>query len=152
MADESQQLERLSVADAAARLNVSVDTIRRKIKRRELRAQRDNLGKWWVQLPADAAHADAAPPPKPMQQPAYAGAEPMPQPDGALVAELRARLADKDAELARLGTLVELERTERRADAERHREELAAAAAERGRLLDLLADAQRPWWRRLFAR
>lgn len=148
MSDE-QQPERMSVADAAARLGVSVDTIRRKIKRRELIAQRDNMGKWWVLAPQPAAHADAAPTPKPMQQPAYAPAEPMQQPDTALVSELRARLADKDAELARLGTLLEQERTERRADAERHRQDTAAAAAERGRLLDLLADTQRPWWRRL---
>lgn len=50
----SEQSVRLSVVDAALRLGVSVDTIRRRIKAQEIKAQRDNTGKWWVVLPADA--------------------------------------------------------------------------------------------------
>ncbi|KAF0114429.1 MAG: hypothetical protein FD149_1848 [Rhodospirillaceae bacterium] len=42
---------RLSVAEAALRLGVSVDTIRRRIKTKDLKAQRDNTGKWWVLVP-----------------------------------------------------------------------------------------------------
>ena len=45
---------RLSVADAARCLGVSVDTVRRKLKRGLLRAQRDNHGQWWVEVPTDA--------------------------------------------------------------------------------------------------
>ena len=43
---------RLGIADAAMRLGVSADTIRRRIKRGQLSASRDNTGKLWLILPA----------------------------------------------------------------------------------------------------
>ncbi|MEO5375873.1 MAG: hypothetical protein H7840_16705 [Alphaproteobacteria bacterium] len=48
----SEDTVRLSVSEAALHLGVSVDTIRRRIKGREIDAQRDNAGKWWVVVPA----------------------------------------------------------------------------------------------------
>ena len=45
----SDDLERLSIiTEAAQRLGVSIDTVRRRIKSGEIDAQRDNVGKWWV--------------------------------------------------------------------------------------------------------
>src|SRR3954452_25146915 len=49
---------RLSVADAAARLGISTDTVRRKLKRGQLQAKRDNQGQWWIEVPADAKPAE----------------------------------------------------------------------------------------------
>jgi excisionase family DNA binding protein len=87
---------RLSIADAAARLGISTDTVRRKLKRGQLRAQRDNHGQWWVELSADAKAAE------PMQRAAY---EPTHDPAAALVDELRSQISrlrmDLDAAYAR---------------------------------------------------
>ena len=52
---------RLSVTEAALRLGVSVDTVRRRIKTKDLKAQRDNSGKWWVLVPAIQNPEPAAP-------------------------------------------------------------------------------------------
>jgi excisionase family DNA binding protein len=43
--------ERLCIRDAAKRMGVSVDTVRRRIKAKGINAQRDNSGQWWVLLP-----------------------------------------------------------------------------------------------------
>jgi hypothetical protein len=92
----SAETVRLCIADAAARLGVSPDTVRRKLKRGQLRAQRDNHGQWWVEVPADAK------PGEPMQRAAY---EPTPDPSAALVEELRSQISrlrtDLDAAYAR---------------------------------------------------
>ncbi|MFN3076744.1 MAG: excisionase family DNA-binding protein [Alphaproteobacteria bacterium] len=60
---------RLSVTEAAQRLGVSVDTVRRRIKSGEVEAQRDNTGKWWVQVPAEFQ-----PKPRPVSRPDLASA------------------------------------------------------------------------------
>src|SRR5918997_3080596 len=87
---------RLSIADAAARLGISTDTVRRKLKRGQLRAQRDNHGQWWVEVSGEAKPAE------PMQRAAY---EPTHNPVGLLVEELRSQISrlrtDLDAAYAR---------------------------------------------------
>src|SRR4051794_24448895 len=127
---------RLSVADAAARLGISTDTVRRKLKRGKLQAKRDNHGRWWVEVPADAKPAE------PMQRAAY---EPKPDADAQIAEELRSQIirlrTDLDAAYAR-------ETVER----ERHAGEIARLdgllAAERARVDELLR--RRSWlqWRR----
>src|SRR5215217_5662673 len=116
----------LSVADAAARLGISTDTVRRKLKRGQLQAKRDNHGQWWVEVPADAK------PPEPMQQAAY---EPRQDPVGLLTEELRSQITrlrtDLDAAYAR-------ETAERERQAEEIKRLEAILAAERARVDELL--------------
>ncbi|GAC1487732.1 MAG: hypothetical protein NVS2B11_13270 [Acetobacteraceae bacterium] len=119
-------MARLSIVDAAHRLGLSADAIRRRVRKGEMQASRDNHGKWWVEIADDAAPMRPA---KPVQ--GGASLAPMPEPDPALVDALRANLADLCARLDR-------------SEAER-REDRAAWDAERARLLLLLqALAPRP--------
>jgi excisionase family DNA binding protein len=152
MADQ----ERLPISTAADRLGVSVDTIRRKIKRGQIEATRDNHGQWFVTIPADANAAHAAK----STSTAYA---PMQQPDAQLVAALqdqigflRDQLNQAQADRAgQGGRITELE-ARLMASEDRHRAELARertqAAEERAKLLDMVeAERQRhqlrrPWW------
>ena len=117
---------RLSVADAAARLGISTDTVRRKLKRGQLQAKRDNHGQWWVEVPADAKPAE------PMQHAAY---EPRQDPVGVLMDELRSQITrlrtDLDAAYAR-----ETAERERQADEIKRLE--AILTAERARVDELL--------------
>ncbi|MBF0093422.1 MAG: hypothetical protein HQL34_02645 [Alphaproteobacteria bacterium] len=53
--------DRLSVTEAALKLGVSIDTVRRRIKSGEMDAQRDNVGKWWVFVPDDGDPPPARP-------------------------------------------------------------------------------------------
>jgi predicted site-specific integrase-resolvase len=84
---------RIGIADAAARLGVSPDTIRRRVKRGQLEASRDNTGKLWLTLSGDLARATAA---TPRQAAAYA---PMQQEQNALIEELRNHVASLRKEL-----------------------------------------------------
>jgi excisionase family DNA binding protein len=86
---------RLSIAEAAARLGVSPDTLRRRIKRGELQAQRDNAGKPWLVLPADLAEA---PVPVPRRTTAYA---PVQENQNGVIEELRSHVASLRSELDR---------------------------------------------------
>ena len=43
----------VSIQEAAQRMNVSVDSIRRRIRTGVLPANRDGKGQWWLDLPAD---------------------------------------------------------------------------------------------------
>ncbi|MBF0563425.1 MAG: hypothetical protein HQL37_15755 [Alphaproteobacteria bacterium] len=62
----NQDSNRLSVTDAALRLGVSVDTVRRRLKNHEIEGQRDNTGKGWVFIPANTETEAGVPPqPKP---------------------------------------------------------------------------------------
>ena len=45
-----KDLKRIPVIEAAQRLGVSVDTIKRRLRSGNLSGQRDNAGKWWVHL------------------------------------------------------------------------------------------------------
>ena len=104
---------RLSVADAAARLGVSTDTVRRKLKRGHLRATRDNHGQWWIELPADAAPA------APKQRAAY---EPMQNAEAQLIAELR-------NQISRLGSDLDAAYAREIAERERHSAEVTRLEA-----------------------
>jgi len=119
---------RLSVADAASRLGISTDTVRRKLKRGQLRAQRDNHGQGWVEVPADAKPAE------PMQHAAYE-----PKPD-AVVEELR-------GQIVRLRTDLDAAYAREIAERDRHAAEVArlegALTIERDRLTDVKADRDR---------
>src|SRR5215204_1518920 len=104
---------RLSVADAATRLGISTDTVRRKLKRGQLQAKRDNQGQWWVEVPADAKPAE------PVQHAAY---EPRADPVGALIEELR-------SQIARLRTDLDAAYAREAAERERHATEVARIEA-----------------------
>ena len=136
-------MARVGITEAARRLGVSVDSIRRRIRKGDLPAQRDNRGQWWLEL-ADGAAPDPAP--ASMQErlaplvlaPAQV---PMPVPaqatDTALADALRAQVAD----------LVErLDRTEHRlSDMEvERRTERAAWQSERDRLMALVENLATP--------
>ena len=101
-------MARLSITQAAQRLNVSVDVIRRRVRKAEIPGHRDNRGQWWVELPDDAAPEAAMPSVEARLAPAYA------PPDTALadalrvqVADLAARLDQAGAERARLVSIIE---------------------------------------------
>ena len=122
-------MARIGITEAARRLGVSVDTVRRRVRKGELTAIRDNRGMWQVELP------DNAPPPcigrnnvalpyaVPMQD------DPVP-PDPALLAVLETAL---ERERARVDAAeLRADRAEARADrAEQWAETDRAAAAER---------------------
>ena len=114
-------MARVTITEAAQRLNLSPDSIRRRIRKGELLAQRDNKGQWWCDVPDEPPPADAqgsiapasiAPPNAPMQ------------PHSDALADLRGQVADLVARLDR----AEVERAEL----------LARSAAERDRLLVLI--------------
>lgn len=128
-------MARAGIAEAARQLGVSVDAIRRRIRKGDLPAQRDNRGQWWLELADDAA-------PGPAQASMQDRLAPLglvpPQPsDMALADALRAQVAD----------LVErLDRTEHRLsdmEAER-RTERATWQAERDRLLTMVESLAAP--------
>src|SRR5215207_2156849 len=123
---------RLSVADAATRLGISTDTVRRKLKRGQLQAKRDNHGQWWVEIPADAKPAE------PMQRAAY---EPKPDADARLAEELR-------IQIKRLGADLDAAYARETAERERHAAEIARLdgllVAERARVDELLK--RRGFW------
>lgn len=47
----------VSIPEAAQRLNVSVDSIRRRVRSGALAASRDERGQWWLDLPDEAQAA-----------------------------------------------------------------------------------------------
>lgn len=55
----------VSIPEAAQRLNLSVDSVRRRVRSGAMSATRDERGKWWLDLPdeqhpgANAVNADA---------------------------------------------------------------------------------------------
>ena len=93
--DGPAQTVRLGIAQAATQLGVSPDTIRRRVKRGQLEAIRDNTGKLWISLPADPAKAGAR---VPRQPAAYA---PTREDQVELVQELRSHIASLRSELER---------------------------------------------------
>ena len=112
----------ISIAEAAARFNVSIDTIRRRVRSGALSAKRDARGQWWLEVP------NAPPEPRPpsvgerlavgIAAPLQAGGDPD------VVTLLRDQIADLRARLDA-------------SEAER-REEVARAASERERLLAMI--------------
>ncbi len=124
-------MTRMNISEAASRLNVSVDSVRRRLRSGVLSGERDARGQWWLEV------ADNMPPEVPVPSvnqrlamgvaiPASAAADG----PGGLIEALQDRIDDL---LARLD----------RSEAER-REDKAKAAAERDRLLSLIETLARP--------
>ncbi len=163
MQGNTAALARLGIMEAAVRLGVSTDTIRRRVRKGELPAIRDNHGQWRLDLPDDAA------PGMPMQP---GGSSPVPTTPpvhvamqdayAAMVGTLRLQVVDLQARLNQ----AEAREAEVRGLAERQGRELTAAVARasiaegeaRGAreaaavevrvVRELLAEARRPAWRR----
>lgn len=157
-------MARLGIMEAAVRLGVSTDTIRRRIRKGELLAIRDNHGQWRLDLPDDVTPRvpmqTGGSGPVPATLPPIHGA--MQDAYAAVVGALRLQVADLQARLDQ----AEARKAEVRGLAERQGRELTAAVARasiaegeaRGareaaavevRLVrELLAEARRPAWRR----
>ena len=143
-------MARVSITDAAARLNVSVDSIRRRIRRGDLTATRDNRGQWWLDLADDVSpeppHLSVEERLAPLGV-APAQQEPMqPAPDLALTDALRAHVAELSGRLEQ----AERERDQARQEREDARVRAAGAEGEVRALREALEEARRPAWRRWF--
>jgi excisionase family DNA binding protein len=115
----------MSISEAASRLNVSVDSVRRRLRSGAINGARDERGQWWLEV-SDSIQPEPRIPPV-EQRLALGVAIPAQKPvdDGHDLAEaLQARIDDL---LARLDN----------AETER-REDKAKAASERDRLLTLI--------------
>jgi len=150
-------LARLGIMEAAGRLGVSVDTVRRRIRKGELPAVRDNHGQWRLDLP------DVAAPDVPTQ-PTESGLTPaMPLPAhiatqdayAGIADALRAQVADLQARLDRAEGQAERQGRELTAAVARAfiaegeaRTTREVAAIEVRGVRELLAEARRPVWRR----
>lgn len=157
-------MQRLSITDAAVYLALSPDTIRRRIRKGELTAQRDNKGQWFVDLADDVppasgigsiGNASIAPPNAHMHLPGHA---PMQVPDIAIADALRSEavaLRNQVADLAVRLDRAESREAELRLQLERQGRELTAALlrtaiaeTEARTLREALTEARRPAWRR----
>lgn len=101
-------VERLPLAQAADRLGITTDSIRRRIRRGKLRAYKDNQGRWLVEVPS--GHAPG-PGPERVAGGQLAGLRDQLERLGAELAEVRSeyreQVADLRAERDRLLALVE---------------------------------------------
>ena len=145
--------DRLCIKDAAKRLGVSTDTIRRRIRSREISAQQDNARQWWVMLPADGV-PNAPAEPAEEHEPALGmpkrlhalGTVGTPNADSeGIVQELHKAYATAFDRLERAHSAAMAMMTERvdaaECRAERVEEQL-------GRVLESLIESSRPWWSR----
>lgn len=156
--------ERLTITKAAARFGVSVDAVRRRLRKGDLPGQRDNKGQWWVVVDPDAEPPIAPPPPSPDDRLAGAMLAP-PQQHGSaslalqeqvadvrgrlLLAETRADRAEaREAEASAEVGQVRRERDQARQEREDARVRAARAEGTASALREALAEAQRPFWRR----
>jgi hypothetical protein len=122
-------MARMNISDAAGRLNVSVDSVRRRLRSGALNGARDARGQWWLEI-SDTIQPET-PPPSVDQRLALGVAIPAQTPAGGeLVEALQDRIDDL---LSRLD----------KAEAER-RDDRAKAASERDRLLTLIETLARP--------
>ena len=150
-----QQGEAVAVPVAARRLGKSADAIRSAIRRGKLSAQKGNDGDWLVFLPPvtpvvddgrqqelDSLHAE-------LEQARRQSADRQ-----ATVDELRERIRYLEASAEHAVDQM-LKVTNRAARAEGEASALRDALADLSRRLDVataeLADARRPWWRRLIS-
>jgi excisionase family DNA binding protein len=113
----------MSIGDAASQLNVSIDTIRRRVRSGAIKAQRDSRGQWWVEVPN----------PKPEPQPPTVEERTI----VGVGTPLSAGPADDDV-IALLRDLVADLRARLDASESQRREEAARASAERDRLLSMI--------------
>ena len=169
-------MARIGITETAARLGVSVDSIRRRIRKGELAAERDNRGQWWIELADNAApavpmqsvddrigSASIAPAQLPMQMPMQ---PPPSDPRDATIEALKGEVSTLREALARERDRVDVVRLEGQEARERtdrvmagrdqvlqEREDArvraAAAEGELKAVREALAEAQRPAWRRL---
>ena len=132
-------MARVPITEAARLLDLSPDSIRRRIRKGELPASRDNRSQWWVEVPDNLPHAPApdrqggatlALPYAPMHVP-------MQTRDAVLIDALRMQVADLSAQLDRA-------EAERRTDRAEWQVERAAAQAERARLLAIVETLATP--------
>lgn len=126
-------MARVSITEAARLLDLSPDSIRRRIRKGDLPASRDNRSQWWVEVPDDLPHA-----PAPDRQgsailaPPYALMHaPMQTSDAPLIDALRTQVAG-------LTTQLDQAETERRTNRAEWQVERIAAQAERARLLTII--------------
>jgi excisionase family DNA binding protein len=143
-------LEKVPVAEAAQRLGISIDTVKRRIASGKLSGTRDNRGYWLVDLPPDnseAAHPAQAPIARMRAAAVTARDE-----ENELTAQLRSQIQDLKAQLEKTETDRAAWEARFLAADERHRTEMlaerAAAAEERAKLLDLIqtTKTRRRWW------
>jgi hypothetical protein len=123
-------MAKMTISTAASRLNVSVDSVRRRLRSGMINGVRDERGQWWLDLPDDIQ-------PEP-QQPsvdqklalgmALPASNATDDPYG-IIETLQARIAD---------LLARLDRSE-----QERREDKAKASAERDRLLTLIENLTR---------
>src|SRR5689334_19701946 len=165
MDDESKGLLRMSINDAAAHLGISVDTIRRRIRRNDLVAQRDNAGKWFVLVPAERpAVADSAPGNAAyeqmqaqhrqtlelMQRQHEQALAHMQHQHKLLTASLTEQIRLLTTELERSRTSMDHAESMHREERIGLHEERAKLTADRDRLqVQIDAYARLPWWRRI---
>lgn len=146
-------MARASITEAAARLGVSVDSIRRRLRKGELPGVRDNRGQWWLDLPNDMLPSSATPSvderlASTMLAPAQ---QPMQLPDTALMDALRDRVANVTERLHQAEAQARqagVERDQARQEREAARVQAATAEGEVKGLREALAEARRPAWRR----
>lgn len=148
-----QQVEAVAVPVAASRLGKSPDAIRSAIRRGKLSARKGNDGDWLVFLPTAVPVADDSLQQEldrlrvELEQSLRQSADRQ-----ATVDELRERVRYLEAS-AEHGAALLLKSTERAARAEGETMALRDALADLARRLDVatseLAEARRPWWRRL---
>jgi hypothetical protein len=124
-------MTRMNISEAAGRLNVSVDSVRRRLRSGALNGTRDERGQWWLEV-SDAIQAE--PPPVSVDQKLAPGLAIPAQSPANGSSELVVALQDRiDDLLSRLD----------KAEAER-RDDKARAASERDRLLTLIETLARP--------
>ena len=124
-------MARMNISEAASRLQVSVDSVRRRLRSGALSGTRDDRGQWWLDI-SDNIQPET-PLPSVEQRLALGVAIPAQDPPrgvGDLVEALQDRIDDL---LSRLD----------KAEAER-RDDKAKAASERDRLLTLIEALARP--------
>jgi hypothetical protein len=145
--DDDEPSAWLPLAAASRALAVTVDALRKRIAAHEIEARKDNKGRWLVRVPEHLASAALA-----------AASGPLADDDTLASlreenAELRVALARAEERAAHAERLAEArsEAAQRVAAAEvaTARAETAAKDALIAELKALLAEARRPWWRRL---
>jgi len=143
--------DRLSAADAAIRLGVSIETVKRKLKSGRIEGRRDNAGKWWVVLPRRAM----APPESAMAMPRYDTAKAVPyqppeaspeSPGVVSLADVRQLLGEQSDRLERQHNAAMMALQAAHRDAMAMLVERVDAAE--CRVEALLEQATRPWWAR----
>jgi hypothetical protein len=149
----------LTYAELGARLGISPASAKRRAIRAKWAKHIGNDGRTRVRVPVTALPPETSPETSLETSPVASPAMSPVTDQAALIAELRARLDERTAlvnqlrseldrtrsDLDRARADLDRERMERRTDAER-------AAEERTQLIEALAQAMKPWWRRLMRR